>query len=114
MSSIVTKPTPAIPSEKARRAVMLIVLCTFLVAGAQVAMKMGADYTKAHPGVTGIVTNPLLIGGIVWAAMDYDCLFAGKSGWNCLFSDVGPFVAGMSLIPPLIGLVGRWGSTRRA
>jgi len=53
------------------------------------------------------IANPMLIGGIVWAAMDYDCLFAGKSGWSCLLSDVGPFIAGMSLIPPLVGLIVR-------
>jgi drug/metabolite transporter (DMT)-like permease len=64
LSPTVANPTPAIPSEKARRrAVMLIVICTFLAAAAQVVMKEGADYTKAHPGLMGIVTNPLLIGG---------------------------------------------------
>jgi uncharacterized membrane protein len=42
---------------------MLVVFCTFLVAVAQILMKMGADYTKAHPGLAGVVTNPLLIVG---------------------------------------------------
>ncbi len=46
-----------------RRAVWLIVVCTFLVAAAQILMKMGADHARAHPGLAGIVTNPVLVVG---------------------------------------------------
>jgi len=42
---------------------MLVVFCTFLGAVAQILMKMGADYTKAHPGLAGMITNPVLIAG---------------------------------------------------
>ena len=42
---------------------MLIVICTFLVSAAQILMKYGAEYTKAHPGLAGIITNPVLIAG---------------------------------------------------
>jgi drug/metabolite transporter (DMT)-like permease len=64
LSATVTNPSPPQPSEAARRrAVWLVVFCTFLVAIAQILMKMGADYTKLHPGLEGIVTNPVLILG---------------------------------------------------
>jgi uncharacterized membrane protein len=42
---------------------MLVVFCTFLGAAAQILMKLGADYSKAHPGLVGMITNPVLIAG---------------------------------------------------
>jgi multidrug transporter EmrE-like cation transporter len=64
MSAAVTNPIPAPSSDVARRrAVMLIVVCTFLGAAAQILMKLGADHTKAHPGLMGMITNPVLIAG---------------------------------------------------
>jgi hypothetical protein len=50
------------------------------------------------------LANPLMIAGVVWSLIQYDCLVGEKSGWNCMFSDVGPFAAGMSLLPPFLGM----------
>ncbi len=50
------------------------------------------------------VANPLLIAGVVWSAIQYDCLVGKESGWNCMFAEVGPFAAGMSLLPPILGM----------
>jgi hypothetical protein len=58
--------------------------------------------------LTATVINPLLIFGVVWTIQDYDCLFSGKTGWSCMLDEVGPFIAGISLVPPLIGLVCHW------
>jgi drug/metabolite transporter (DMT)-like permease len=60
---------------------MIIVLCTFLGAAAQVLMKMGADYTKAHPGLMGLITNPLLIAGYgLYAVVTVLIVVAFKDG----------------------------------
>jgi hypothetical protein len=38
----------------------------------------------------------------------YDCLLGQRTGWDCLFSDIGPLVAGICLLPPLPGVGLRW------
>ena len=58
--------------------------------------------------LTASVLNPLLIFGIVWTIQDYECLFAGKTGWGCILDEVGPFIAGISLVPPLIAVICHW------
>lgn len=64
MSATAANPVPATTSEQARRrAVLLIVVCTFLGAAAQILMKLGADHVKAHPGLAGVIANPVLIAG---------------------------------------------------
>ena len=58
-----------------------MVFCTFLGAAAQILMKMGADYTKAHPGLTGIITNPVLIAGYaLYAVVTVLIVVAYKDG----------------------------------
>jgi multidrug transporter EmrE-like cation transporter len=82
LSATAANTLPAQPTEQARRrAVMIIVLCTFLAAASQVLMKMGADYTKAHPGLMGVVTNPLLIAGYgLYAVVTVLIVVAFKDG----------------------------------
>jgi multidrug transporter EmrE-like cation transporter len=82
LSATAANTLPAPPTEQARRrAVMIIVLCTFLAAASQVLMKMGADYTKAHPGLMGVVTNPLLIAGYgLYAVVTVLIVVAFKDG----------------------------------
>jgi multidrug transporter EmrE-like cation transporter len=64
LSAIAANPVPPATSEQARRrAVWLVVFCTFIIAVAQILMKSGADYAKVHPGLMGIVTNPVLVVG---------------------------------------------------
>lgn len=55
-----------------------------------------------------VVTNPLFMIGVYWAIDEYDCLFRRvRVGWDCMFSDFGPILAGLCLIPPAVGLVVR-------
>jgi drug/metabolite transporter (DMT)-like permease len=75
---------PVIPKsspEAQRRAIWLVVFCTFLGAGAQILMKMGADYTKTHPGIAGMITNPVLIAGYaLYAVVTILIVVAYKDG----------------------------------
>jgi len=63
--------------------------------------------------LTASLANPLVLAGAVWSALQYECLVGKKSGWNCLLDDVGPFVVGMGLLPPLFGLAARGLMRRR-
>jgi multidrug transporter EmrE-like cation transporter len=82
LSATAVNPIPAPPSEAARRrAVILVVGCTFLAAVAQILMKTGADYTKAHPGLAGMMTNPVLIAGYgLYAGVTVLIVVAFKDG----------------------------------
>ena len=82
MSAIAANPVPATTSEQARRrAVWLVVFCTFLVAVAQILMKSGADSAKTHPGLIGIVTNPVLVVGYgLYAVVTVLIVVAFKDG----------------------------------
>jgi hypothetical protein len=59
------------------------------------------------------LANPLVLAGGAWSAIQYECFTGEKSGWDCMFAEVGPFAAGMGLLPPLVGLAARWLSDRR-
>jgi hypothetical protein len=54
------------------------------------------------------LVNPLMLAAMFWSIDQWECLFAGRTGWNCMFADVGPFVAMLCLPPPLAGLATRW------
>jgi hypothetical protein len=58
--------------------------------------------------------NPLLLVAIAFSVDQYECLIGGRTGWNCMFADLGPAVAALCLPPPLIGLASRWWMGRRA
>jgi multidrug transporter EmrE-like cation transporter len=75
-------PASATTSEQARRrAVMLVVFCTFLGAAAQILMKLGADHAKAHPGLAGMITSPVLIAGYaLYAVVTVLIVVAFKDG----------------------------------
>ena len=54
--------------------------------------------------------NPLMLASLIWSVIQRKCLIDGNGGWDCMFADVGPFVAALCLPAPLIGLaVRRWG-----
>lgn len=82
MSAAVTNPAPPATSPRAqRRAVLLVVFCTFLGAAAQILMKMGAEHSKTHPGLFGMITNPLLIAGYcLYAVVTVLIVVAYKDG----------------------------------
>ena len=82
MSAPTANSAPPVSSPQAqRRAVWLVVFCTFVVAVAQILMKSGADYAKAHPGLMGIVTNPVLVVGYgLYAVVTVLIVVAFKDG----------------------------------
>jgi hypothetical protein len=66
----------------------------------------------AAPGwrlwLAGVVSNPLFIVALAFSIDSYECLLGKRTGWDCIFSDVGPMVAGVCLLPPLFGVAVRW------
>jgi len=58
--------------------------------------------------LSGAVANPLLIVAVAFSIDSYECLLGTKTGWGCMFSDVGPMVTGVCLLPPLFGVALRW------
>jgi hypothetical protein len=65
--------------------------------------------------LAGALGNPLLLVALGFSVEEYDCLLGKRTGWNCMFSDIGPLVVGVCLLPPLLGLGLRWlwGSVQR-
>ena len=55
----------------------------------------------------GVLANPLFLAAVAFSIEQYECLVGRKTGWNCMFSDLGPMVAGMCLLPPIGGLLWR-------
>jgi len=64
--------------------------------------------------LAGALANPLLLVALGFAVEEYDCLLGKRSGWACMFSDIGPMVVGVCLLPPLLGLGLRWLWGRRS
>jgi hypothetical protein len=64
--------------------------------------------------LAGALGNPLLLMRGFFAVVDWECLVGSKSGWNCMFAEVGPLALGVCPAPPLLGLAVRWISTRHA
>ena len=58
--------------------------------------------------------NPLMLAAIAFSIDQYDCLIGQRTGWNCMFSDVGPLTVMACLPSPLIGLAVRWWKRRSA
>ena len=52
--------------------------------------------------------NPLMLSAIAFSIDQYECLVGQRTGWNCLFSEVGPLTVMACLPSPLIGLAVRW------
>ena len=52
--------------------------------------------------------NPLMLSAIAFSIDQYDCLIGQRTGWNCMFSDIGPTVVGACLLPPLLGVGLHW------
>ena len=58
--------------------------------------------------------NPMMLAAIAFSIDQYDCLIGRSSGWNCMFSYVGPTMVAACLPSPLIGLAARWLKRRSA
>jgi len=58
--------------------------------------------------LTGAIANPLLLVALGFSIDSYECLLGKRSGWDCMFADIGPMVVGVCLLPPLLGIGLRW------
>ena len=58
--------------------------------------------------LAGAGTNPLLLVALSFSLDAADCVAGARKGPACLFSDIGPLVVGVCLLPPLFGLGLRW------
>lgn len=58
--------------------------------------------------LAGALGNPLLLVALGFSIDSYDCLTGKRTGWDCMFSDIGPIVVGVCVLPPLFGLALRW------
>lgn len=58
--------------------------------------------------LAGALGNPLLLVALGFSIDSYDCLTGKRTGWDCMFSDIGPIVVGVCILPPLFGLALRW------
>jgi hypothetical protein len=99
--------------------VAVVVFSAGLAAGAAVS----AIVCRWRPGfgaagwklwIVGSLANPVVLAGAAFSASEYECLLGWKTGWDCLFADIGPFVTGLGLLPPLAGLLARWWAGRAA
>jgi len=64
--------------------------------------------------IAGSLANPVVLAAAAFSVSEYECLLRWKTGWNCLFVEIGPFVTGLGLVPPLMGLLYRWWARRAA
>ena len=58
--------------------------------------------------LAGAGTNPLLLVAFSFSIDAADCVVGARKGPACLFSDIGPLVVGVCLLPPLFGIGLRW------
>ena len=53
----------------------------------------------AAPGwrlwLAGALANPLFIVALAFSIDSYECLLGTRTGWGCMFSDIGPMVVGV-------------------
>lgn len=81
MSSAATITKPIHDPKAQRRAVLLVAISTVVGAIAQILMKQGADYTHAHPGLLGLITDiPLIAGYALYGVMTVMIIVAYKDG----------------------------------
>lgn len=56
--------------------------------------------------------NPLMLVALGFTIDQYECLIGSRTGWNCMFAGIGPLVAGVCQVPPVVGLMLRWWTSR--
>ena len=50
--------------------------------------------------------------GAGYSMANWECVAGRTTGWSCLFTDLGPMLCGLGLVPPSIGLIARWWAAR--
>jgi hypothetical protein len=54
--------------------------------------------------LAGAGANPLLLVALSFSIDAADCVARARKGPDCLFSDIGPLVVAVCLVPPLFGI----------
>lgn len=95
-----------------------IVFCVGLAAGAA----LSALICRWRPGfeaagwklwLAGTIANPVTLLALAYSASEYECLLGRRTGWDCILMDIGPLIAAMGCLPPVMGLLMRWWATTR-
>jgi hypothetical protein len=60
-----------------------------------------------------VVFNPMVLLGAGYSLANWACVVGTKTGWSCLFTDLGPMLCALGLVPPTIGLIARWWAARQ-
>jgi hypothetical protein len=59
-----------------------------------------------------VLFNPMFLLGAGDSMANWECLVGKTTGWSCLFTDLGPMLCALGLVPPSLGLIARWWATR--
>ena len=65
-------------------------------------------------GPAACLGNLLFLASAGFSFSEYECLLRVRTGWSCMFAELGPLVAGACCLPPFAGLVWRWWKRRFA
>jgi hypothetical protein len=95
----------------------VLVFCLGLAAGAAVSAlvcrwRPGFDAAGWKLWLVGTLANPVTFLALAYSASEYECLIGRRTGWDCLLVEIGPFVAGLGCLPPIVGLLVRWWAGR--
>ena len=60
-----------------------------------------------------VAFNPMVLLGAGYSLANWECLVGKTTGWSCLFTELGPMLCGLGLMPPTIGLIARWWAARQ-
>jgi hypothetical protein len=60
-----------------------------------------------------VLFNPIFLLGAGYSLANWECVVGTKTGWSCLFTDLGPMLCALALVPPSIGLAARWWTAQR-
>ena len=65
------------------------------------------------PWPAAVAFNPMVLLGAGTSIANWECLVGTKTGWSCLFTELGPMLCALGLVPPTIGLIARWWAARQ-
>ena len=60
-----------------------------------------------------VAFNPMVLLGAGYSIANWECVVGRTTGWSRLFTDLGPMLRGLGLVPPSIGLIARWWAARQ-
>jgi hypothetical protein len=95
-----------------------IVFSSVLAAGAA----LSALICRWRPGfeaagwklwLAGTFANPVTLLALAYSASQYECLLGRRTGWDCILVEIGPVIAALCCLPPIVGVLFRWWARRR-